>query len=399
MNTTQNRLSSLAGFFAVLTVFALPISITALSILYPLTLILSLLNYRNWHLEKKWWRHPIIVITALYFFLYVIGLTYSDGTGFERLKDFTKHLWILGSILIMPIFIEKKWRAYATHAFLCSMIFTMVLSYGKFFGLFVWRPELGTSALFNNYIVQNTLMAFACVLILDRALESPRKFWYLLLIAFFMVINIFFMSEGRSGYITFALLFCYLLFQRYRLKGLFPALLLLIILGGLAYTFSSTLRQRVNLVFSETENQHYLDYNSSLGQRYAELSNAWYLVKKSPWIGYGTGGARAAYATLPPSRLEKMFVKSQLDLDYFNILMKFGFIGLAVVLSFFALLWYYGKELEGHDRYMARALVLFFLLGCIGNDVMNTIVPSHFLSLFIAISFAPLIADQKSSSV
>lgn len=399
MNKFKHHLPSIAGFSAVLTFFALPISISALSILYPLTVLLSIMNYPQWKIEKKAWRHPIVLISTLYFLLYLLGLTYSDGTLFERFKDFSKHLWILGTLFIIPIFIEKKWRDYATWAFLVAMIFTVILSYGKFLGLFTWRPDLGTSALFNNYIVQNTLMAFACILILDRALKSPRESWYLWLIALIMVINIFFMSEGRSGYITFALLFCYLLIQRYRLKGLIPGVFLLILLGGFAYFFSSTLHQRVNLIFSETKHQHYLNYNTSLGQRYTELSNAWYLVKKSPWVGYGTGGARAAYASLPAERYQQMIVKDQLDLDYFNILIKFGFIGLTVVLVFFALLWYYGKDLDWPEHFMARALVLFFVLGCLANDIMNTIVPSHFLSLLMALCFAPLISAQKSTKV
>src|SRR5437870_2828754 len=96
---SENWQSKASGFLVTLCAFLLPISVTGLSIIYPFTIIFSLLNCRHWRLEAKWWRHPVVLVTALYFFLYIIGLTYSDGTWHDRLKDFTKHLWIFGSIL------------------------------------------------------------------------------------------------------------------------------------------------------------------------------------------------------------------------------------------------------------------------------------------------------------
>lgn len=396
--TSEKWLLDAARICAVTTAFALPISITALSILYPITLFLSLINFRNWELRPRWWLQPVILVSALYFLLYVLGLFYSDGTGHEQWKDLQKHFWLFGTILLMPLFTEKKWRDYAINAFLAAMVFTLILSYAKFFGLFHWRPDLGVSALFNNYIVQSILLAFAAVLILDRYLRDKNKPWYLLAIAILIVLNIFFFSEGRSGYFTFALLFAYLVFEHYRLKGLIPAFCILLALMGGAYFFSNTVHQRVNQVFSET--QHYSNYYSSIGRRYAEASNGWYLIKKSPWIGYGTGGIGAAYHNLPADRFQRAVLVDQLDLDYLNILLKFGFIGLAVVFAFFAVLWSQARFLDPHNRYIARALVLFFLLNCIANDLMNTIVSSHLLSLFIALTFATLVArDQKSIKV
>src|SRR5438105_1319117 len=95
----ENWLSKAAGFSATISLFALPISISALSILYPLTIILSLLNYRHWRVEKYWWRHPVVLITALYFILFILGLFYSKGLWHDRLRDLSKHLWIFGVIL------------------------------------------------------------------------------------------------------------------------------------------------------------------------------------------------------------------------------------------------------------------------------------------------------------
>jgi O-antigen ligase len=393
---SDNWLNKAAGFSAAATAFALPISITALSFLYPLAVFFSILNYRNWRVQPNWWRHPVVIVTALYFLLYVIGMTYSVGDWHDRLKDFQKHLWIFGTILLMPVFIEKKWRDYAINAFLAAMTLILILSFCKFYGLFHWRPELGQSAMFNNYIVQSILMAFAAVLFLQRYLSQPKKNWALLAITLAMIINIFFFSEGRSGYITFALLFCYLLYDRYRIKGLIPALLIIIMLGGLAYFLSPTLHHRINLMFTETTQNHYLNYETSMGRRYAEGQNSWNLIKQAPWIGYGTGGVREAYHALPHELFQRAVLVDQVDLDYMNILMKFGFIGLAIVLLFFFVLWYEARSLEDRERYIGRALVLFFLFGCIANDIMNTVVTGHLLSIFVALAFAPLIGTKKA---
>ncbi len=397
--SSENWLTKSAGISAVATVFFLPLSITALCILYPLTILFSVLNYRNWNMAKNWWLHPVVLVTGLYFLLYVLGLTYSDGTWDERIKDFDKHLWLFGTILLIPIFTEKKWRDFAINAFLCAMIFTAILSYCKFYGLFSWHQDFGTSAIFNNYIVQSILLVFAAVLILERYLTEPKKNWHLLILALFLIFNIFFISEGRTGYVIFSLLFCYLIFQRFHLKGLILAFFALCSFCVLAYYFSNTLHQRINQVVAETEKNHYLNHGTSMGRRYAEALNSWYSVKQSPWIGYGTGGIRAAYSSLPHELFQRAILKDQLDLDYFNILMKFGFIGLAVVLAFFSVIWFYANALEPRERFIAQGLVLCFLASCIVDDLMNTIVSSHLLSIFIALAFAALLSNQKSIKV
>ncbi len=392
---TPNWLNNAAGYTLVATVFCMPLSVTILGPLYLLAVVFAVLNARQWRLQPHWWRHPVILAIGLYLLLYVVGMAYSVGGWHDRLKDFYKHFWILGTILLMPIFIEKKWRDYAINAFLAAMILTLILSYCKYFGLFSWRPDRGHSALFVSYIVQSELMAFAAILLLDRFLSEPRKRSYLLIIALLMIINIFILSEGRSGYITFCLLFCYLMYHRFHFQGLIPGLFVVISLCGLAYVFSSTLHARVNLVLMQTKDKHYLDSNTSIGKRYAQASNSWYLIKRAPWFGYGTGGIGVAYHSLPPERFQRAVEQDQVDIDYLNIFMKFGLVGLAAVFAFFLVLWYQATYLESRERFIARILILFFLLGAFANDVMSTIVTSHFLSLFLALTFAPLLSREK----
>lgn len=396
LKNSEHWLTRLTGWSVVLTAFVLPLSVTALSVLYPLTALLSLFNYRQWNLKTGWWKHPVVLVFAIYFLFYLLSLSYSIGTWQEGLKDLKKHFWLLGTIFLIPIFTEKKWRDYTLNAFLAAMIITLFLSYAKFLHLFTWRPDLGVSALFNNYIVQSLLLAFGTALLFDRYFSSEKKSWILLLVGLLMLANVFLISESRSGYVILSVLILYLGFLRFRMKGLIPAGLLLVLVLVGAYLFSHTLHSRVNQVLYETQ-QLSAHYETSMGRRYAEADNAWYLVKKAPIIGYGAGGLKTAYHSLPAERYQRADINDQLDLDYFNILLKFGFIGLIFVFIFFAVLWHYAKFLDPREHYIAGALVLFFLIGCIADDLMSTIVCSYLLSLFAALCFAKLF--QKSIKV
>src|SRR5207247_381837 len=128
-----------------------------------------------------------------------------------------------------------------TNAFLAAMILTLFLAFLKaifHFGFLEHIPGTQQNNLsqcvFSNHIVQSFAMSIAAFICAYRCLYLNKyRFLYATLFVL-MAINIFFLSDGRTGYGIFILLLCYLGVIRFGWKGVVTAFLLCIMIVAAA---------------------------------------------------------------------------------------------------------------------------------------------------------------------
>lgn len=387
---------SMAPIFLMLMAFAIPTSITLTSIFALLTLICVLLS-GNWN--EKWstlLKNPVAISFFILALLFVLGLFYTDATFSQALYDIKKHHpYFLAPFLMLAIpsdIIRKN----ILNLFLAAVLLTLGLSYLKYFNILNVTPKLPGVSVFYAHITQNTFLAFSAGICAYRFFYYEKFNWAYAILFFLIGFNVFLLSDGRTGYISFALVVVYVSLFRYGWKMLFAAFALIAILFSSAYFLSPHFSERIHQVRQE---QHLFEKgktNTSVGIRLAELKYTLPLIEKKWIIGYGTGGIFNAVATLPPSLVDRSLWASYMETGYLNILLAFGVLGLLIFLSVFALQIFYSFKLPREYRFTMQLFLCIYLISAFANPVFVSFGELNLYAFLSAVLFSAL---QKSTKV
>ena len=245
---------------------AIVLSTAATNILFITTIIFSLAA-GNWQSKfKQIIDNPISIIFLLFYALFLFGTLYSTAPWPNVLLMLRKYDKFLLAVLFLPLFAEERWRNYAINAFLAAILVMLVMAYLKYFGWLSYIVNKGSIEVFKNSIEFNFLMAFAAYLCLFRVTVEHRYRWLWAIFLLLIVYTMFFRSGGRSGYFVFLGLISLFFFQKLSGRGLFLATVSVLLLFGLAFTFSPVFKERMSIAFNEVKTYHQND-NTSVGLR------------------------------------------------------------------------------------------------------------------------------------
>ncbi len=389
------KLELLSRLCAVGIAFSLPISTTMTDVFFVAAVVLNLLA-GNWREKIHVVTHTrITLIFLLFFLMFIIGTTYSVVSFHEAFGMASKYDKFLWGALLIPLFLEARWRRYAIYAFALAMIITLVLSYIKFVIRFSWKLDFGAASVFKDHIQTNFLMAFMTYLTAWFAVNNPRYRWPCVVLIIALAINTLFMSQGRSGYFIFVALMALLLWQTLRWRGVFYAIIGAIILVSAAYTFSSSFKGRINEIASDIKLYQQGNPYSSVGRRMSYSHHSLDLVKQHPIIGTGTGSFAYDYANIKPTP-EILTVNPHNE--YLNIGVQFGLIGIALLLFMFYVHWSDSRKLPQDMRWLTQAVLVAIAFGSLANSWLMDTTEGHFYTFFVALTFASLWEQSKSNS-
>jgi len=327
-------------------IFLIPISTagsTVLSIVISVIWLLLADFKNNWKLIAN---NSVAKASLFIFALHVVGLLWTEniGWGVHGIKKSVKFLF-------MPIFmlyVREEHIKYYILAFLLSMIFSALLSYGIWFELispFHKDATVDNPTPFVSHIIYNPLLALVIYIFSYKLfLEDKKKPWGNGVNIFFiivMTINMF-ITGGRSGYFGFFGMLTLMLFQYFRgqfFKGLIGGLIICSSIFGIAYTTNDSFKNRIDqtIVFAT----HYKDNkHSPVGLRITWVLNGFEVFLKHPLIGVGTGDspdevAKVNFVNSPEVRMSK-----NLHNMYITMMVQFGMVGL------FSLLWLFYCEVR-----------------------------------------------------
>ncbi|MDF1654726.1 MAG: O-antigen ligase family protein [Coxiellaceae bacterium] len=392
-NKYQQIMSTVAGCSAVVTFFVLVISTSATTIVFSLTALLVLLSGVYVTQAKRWLMNPVTLCFIAYYVVVLIGAMYSIGLSHDINKALIKQLRVVEVLFILPIFFQSRWRQWAINAFLIAMVVTLIAS---FVHCYIWpyaeRTNLAPASAFKDNIVQSYLFAIAIGLLLNKALKvTGWQRWVLAVVTALMLFDNYAMSLSRTGYIVTTVVLLYWAYTQLPTRRFWLALVgLALILVGVFGTSTNFQTRTVDAVVNSKQYHKHqqADTQTSAGQRLEMLKRGWYMYTKRPVVGYGTGGflqANQLYNLSHPKQPAVSF--SSTNNIYLNAAVRYGVIGVVLLIVLLSILWVYAKNLPDDERYLMRIVLLCLLIGGLFNPWLTDSVPSHAFVLFSILTY------------
>lgn len=384
----QKKISLAAKASLIATGFAIPVSVTGYSVLMVLTIILALLSGDVKHTFRMAMRNQVILVALLLYALLLISVFYTSAPWSEASNALQKYEKLLFIFFLAPLFLQERWKLAGVYAFLAAMLVTLAVSYMKWFG---WNHigYGGYDTIFTNHINTGFMMAFAAFILAHRCFSNVKFRWLYAILLLLVSYNLFFLSQGRTGYLVFLGLFALFLWQKLAWKGLLVCVAAVPLLLIAAFFFSSSFNQRIMNVFSDMRNyQHQELYGNSIGLRVVFSKNSINLIEQSPFIGTGVGSFKTEYRQhFPPDPGFANIDNPQNE--YLMIGVQLGIVGLLVFLWLMYAIWRAGSALPPLLHYLAQGMVVAFMLGALCDTFLYLSVSGYFFTFFAALFSFP----------
>jgi len=372
-----------------------------------------------------------------------LSLSYSIADFSQSFHQFWKYTHkILTLFLLIPLFIEARWRRYAINTLLCSLFLAQILYIfypltNNYSLLILHKPlnevtdaiPLSIASAFAAFVVlhriideisasfklstlalipKKSLMLLALIHTIVNFLSNKKHFFSISLFSFFAIFILYFNIE-RTGIIIFILLISLLCWQRINLRC---ALLALVLLSGFTYLTSFSFHWRINNVFKELQ----LTYNAyknreaystvvapprrtSSGLRVAFIRGSLQLIKRRPLLGYGSGSFPIAYDNIQGVRMDPLNPLGDPHNSYLHLSVQIGLIGLFIFLLWLLWQWQDSQKLPKLEARQVQGLIIAFATANFFISALLRNQASMLYITFLAILFAAYFDDSPSKNL
>lgn len=292
----------IAEFFLIACFFTIPFSFAAHNLSFAVAMlfgIITILQEKNIRIISK---DPLSRLLLIFLLLIIVFSLFSLSTWPDALGvTFKKYLKISLGFVLVWILIKDDIREKTLKYFFAGSIIVLALTYINLFDMPSWFPgsnsTWGDQTVAGNYITQGIMMSFFVLLCLFYSNQSKKinnKIIFYSL-AVFASISILYLSNGRTGYLTFILgIITYALFSMQK-KWLPFAIAGIFLIASIAFTTSDRLQNRYQLAKNETalifeqSRQNQTPHLTSIGARWYMWMQSVEIIKESPIIGWGLG--------------------------------------------------------------------------------------------------------------
>lgn len=358
--------------------------------------------------------HPVARAAMLLFLALFIAMFYGSAPMKEALAILGKYADLAFVAIYISLLVNDADKRKVRYAFLAAMAITLVLSWLLGLGVISTMSWMNAGAvpadpgIFQGHDTQNNLMTFAILLALlewrDTTDRVKQIAWAIF--ALLGTLNILFLVQGRTGYLTLFLILGWFgwstVAREMKKRGRSVSwkhasliLLAMLSIAVIAYVSSARLHDRVVKAVNEFQDWapnkgKATPDNSSTGARLDFYTNTLQIVQHNFLIGVGTGGFPAAYEQQAQGK-NVVLTRNPHD-EYLMITAQTGVIGLALLLYLFYTLWRCAPLLPTPlEEDAAKGLVLAYLVNCL----LNSALMDHTDGLFFALMSAILYANLK----
>jgi len=387
-----------AGVFLTIALgFFIPISTSLTDVLALLILILWFLagHYKT---VVDQVRHPLVRASLLLFLVFILAMLYTPASFGEAGRMLKKYRELLYLIALIPFLAKERHRTWAQCAFALAMVVTLIVSCFAFY----FPPEGQAPALlghaFKDRVSHSFLVAAFAFGLMTYALTYKNDKRYVIGLSVLFILatgNLFFMVNGRTGYVLFYLLVVVFLAQRFKWRFAFYGLLLLLVLNFGLISVSGPYQQRMNETVANTLN-YFKKSNSdtsvsetSIGQRLEFMVNSYQLLSERPVFGHGTGSFKRQYEALAEAHGLKYKTANPHN-EYLMTGVQTGLVGIGFLLYFIFCQFKYSLRLSSLGKSLALGLAAITAVGCMGNSILLDHTPGVFVIYFSAVFFSPL---------
>jgi O-antigen ligase len=356
---------------------------------------------------------PLGVATLLLIGVISVAMLWGEAPSRDRWAAFWswRKLWMIPVALALFGPLYWKRRLALAYVAVCSVALLASFVLVAFEGRLPTMYELALSgSLLRNHSAQSMAFATAAFVALWLAADPQwRRAWRQTAagLAALFVLNMAFITPGRSGFLALAVMLAVLAAFSLRTRRTALAVLVLAAILGGAIAVSPLARDRINLAVNEWNNSSTQTYKTSMGMRAVIYGNTLDLVRARPWFGAGTGGYGAAYTAQISGKYSDWRAVPTVDphSQYLFFLAEQGIFGLLAFLGFIA-----AALADRGDSSRARIVAVGMLLGWCATSLLSshfkTFSEGHLLTFFlgamlarpIAASSAPLATARSPSS-
>lgn len=379
--------------FLVASALALPLSTTAKSILVPLAILGIVFNpaYRRdlaTILYQPWCQASLLL-----FALACLACAWSPASLHEKLFVVEKYSKLLYFPILAVGFRDPKLRYAALYALLVAMVITCCTCYLKVAGIIkIWDGDPGN--LFYNHIITGNMMAFSsyvAALLMIRQKGKIRIVYAALILMFGH--HIFFLTQGRTVYIMFALLMTLLMVQLLPWRKALLAMLLGCSFMAVMYSQSATMQDGFNRVIYDWKSYSKNNKATPIGDRLQFHAYAKKLFLKHPWIGNGTASFTHYFnEEKPVADWNKVLLEPHSQ--YWLVLAEFGCLGIVILLFFLGSLLLASLRLQSM-RPIGLAMIIPFCIGNLTDSLLFYSGSGYFFIVFMALALGEGVKTPK----
>ncbi len=362
-------------------VAALGTAITTISTLSAALLWLIFTNFSGYIKAIK--AYPFTSVAFLLFAYLGLSIFWTDdiAEGFSFWKKYREFILIA---IFISYFSQDNLKRYGLISLYAGICISLLISFLVYFG-FIQSPPRHYSI--DNDIFNGILFSFFSYWSLNLALNY--KNYRFLFIALFIasIFSVFYIREGRTGYLIFFSLTFLFIFQHWKLKGLF--VISLISLPAI-YFFLLNLLDLLNLTIETIPNIDIIDLNqlSKLDIRLEYYINTIRTINNHYLFGVGIGSFSSAYLTSHKTHVHFWPPVDNAHNEFFMIWVQTGLPGLVLFLLFFIYLIKAALKLTSNQSQLAIAVIITTGITCLFNSSILDTNDGALLMLLIALFFS-----------
>ncbi len=373
------------AFSLAASLFALPMSSSAKSILLALSLCLIIVSpvYRQGLLRVM--SEPWCKAALFLFCIALLASFWGPATLGEKLHEIEKYSKLLYLPVLAVGFRDAYARRLGLHGFLLAMMITFVVSFLMHLGVYSVN-DVEPGGIFRNHIMTGFMMAFAAYLssLLCYQQRGTKRIVYAVL-AFSFSYHVLFINNGRTGYVVYILLMALLMLQLFSCRQALAAMLLGASVFVAVFYLSPVMQASVRQAVSDYHLYKNNEKDTAIGYRLQFHDYAYSLFKRHPLLGNGTASFGHIYHVenpIPTRGVKLLEPHSQ----YWLVASEYGLLGC------FALALFFGSLLVSILKLntlmpIALAVLLPFLAGNLSDSLLYYSGTGYFFILFIALCF------------
>lgn len=331
---------------------------------------------------------PIVIMALVFAGFLCLGVFYGVADVAERFRVLIGWRKLLLLPLAVLLFDDVRWKL--------QLVWVLIwVATGVAFFSYVGLLGFGSKIVAHNHATQGIFLAvaaFAAIVMMFSPSFAIEKGgvtqWGLGLGALFLVVNIIFVTPGRSGYLALLMMSGFACFSfvsgRWLRVGLaFLALSLIMT----ALYFSPVATKRILIAFHDARNYEQAHEISDMGIRMVLWKNTIQLIKERPFLGYGLGGLKEAYRKqVEGVKGWQGTVADDPHNQYLKIIAEQGLLGLLVFLGF---LWSFWRQdvVQGY-RLLGLGVLLAWCATSFFSGHFNTSSEGRFIMLWAGAQLA-----------
>lgn len=388
----------------VLYAFLLPISQTIKATVFSFIVLLFIIRGEILKYLKEAYSNKVVRAFIYLFIMYVIGMLWTENfeEGLGAIKNIKYGLYLI----IFYVIVDGRYIDRVIGAFILGMLVSELTSYAMILKLMPWRLEIfgilfykaaavGDPSPFLNHIHYGVALAFVVILLLQKVFFSNSSMIVKILMFTFSItatMNIF-VTGGRTGYVTFALLIV-VLSVFYLRKWAVTFLLAISLIFLAAYNYSPIFKHKViqsekniNLLLNKNPN-----FNTSLGARVGMAYYVTNILKEHPILGVGTGDAMDEMYKVTPKKYHTIHHLEHIHNQFLQVLLSLGIVGFLIYLNIFYNIFKYKN-----DEKDLRFIMIFSTLAIAFGTMTTEFNLRFFMPLWVVMLAVTLInRDRKT---